>query len=81
MHTNKHQHTHRVTVEGHCVLSGEFHRLFTRVTAGKFMTVLDKTINTITLAHTHTHAELLSYVFCVFEDNRGLLVGYINRAK
>lgn len=47
--------THTVTVEGHCVLSGEFHRLFIRVTVGKFMTVLDKTINNITWHNTSPH--------------------------
>lgn len=90
MHKNKHTHTptNAYTVAGHCVLSGEFHQLFTRVRVGKFMTVLDKTINNIThttLAHTQTHArtytaELLSFMSCVFEDKEGA-VHYIIWAK
>lgn len=93
MHTNKHTHI-QSHCEGHCVLSGEFHQLFTRVTVGKFMTVLDKTINNIThttLAHTHTHthkathqhtlqSSFFAFMCCVFEDKEGV-VHYIIRAK
>lgn len=70
--------------DGLCVLSGEFHQLFISVTVGKFMTVLDKTINNITRttqAHIPTHtAELLSFMCCLFEDKEGV-VHYIIMGK
>lgn len=83
-HTHMHTHSHIAhTVAAHCVLSGEFHQLFTRVRVGKFMTVLDKTINNKThtvLANTHTHTELPSFMSRVFDDKEGA-GHYIIRAK